>query len=120
MLVESIRSNCPVQEQYSVFKAMRKVAQNLLMNDDKYRTLYADNDMVQRKILGRVGGYEFLRGIGFKQGIDDNELVCAVVEGQTVHTAIDALNVHIVRLRESRHEWDPKIKGGGNMMSMHR
>ena len=121
MLVEGIRSNCPVQEQYSVFKAMRKVAQNLLMNDDKYRTLYADNDMVQRKILGRVGGYEFLRGIGFKQGMDDNELVCSAVDGHIVQNAIAALNTHIVRLKQSRHEWDPKASvhrlGGMNGMA---
>merc|ERR1712113_571737 len=84
-LMEAIRHNVKKShEQYSVFKAMRKVAQNLLMADEKYRTLYADNDMVQRKILGHPGGYEFLRGIGFKQGMDDNELVCQNVNGEYV------------------------------------
>merc|ERR550525_163925 len=97
MLVEAIGSNCPLKDQYSVFKAIRKVAQNLLIDDDKYRTLYADNDMVQQKILGRVGGYEFLRGIGFKQGMDDNELVCSEVNGPIIENAIAALNVLIVR-----------------------
>lgn len=111
MIIEAIRGNCPLKDQYSVFKAIRKVAQNLLIDDDKYRTLYADNDMVQQKILGRVGGYEFLIGIGFKQGMDDNELVCHEVHGPIIENAISALNVHIVRLKQTRHQWDPAMKG---------
>jgi len=110
MLVEGIEQNCPRSEQYSVFKAMRRVSQNLLQNDEKYRTLYADNDMVQRKILGRVGGYEFLRGLGFKQGLDENELVCSRVDRTAISHAITALNTRIEKLRATKHEWDPKVK----------
>ena len=73
--MEGIEQNCPLPEQYSVFKAMRRVSRNLLQEEeDKYRTLYADNDMVQRKILGRVGGYEFLRGLGFNPGRGDGRM----------------------------------------------
>merc|ERR1719295_1869379 len=110
MLVEGIEQNCPRPEQYSVFKAMRRVSQNLLQADEKYRTLYADNDMVQRKILGRVGGYEFLRGLGFKQGMDENELVCARIDSTAISHAITALNKRIEKLRATKHEWDPKVK----------
>jgi len=108
MLLEGIEQNCPIQNQYSVFKAMRKVAQNLLIDDEKYRTLYADNDMVQKKILGRVGGYEFLRGIGFKQGSDENELVAKNVDGPIVNACINSLSRKITRLKQTKAQWDPK------------
>lgn len=108
MLIEGIEQNCPLQDRYSVFKAMRKVAQNLLMDDEKYRVLYADNDMVQKKILGRVGGYEFLRGLGFKQGAEENELVCKDVSHLILNVAIDALSRKIAHLKQTKAQWDPK------------
>ena len=110
MLLEGIEQNCPIQDQYSVFKAMRKVAQNLLIDDEKYRTLYADNDMVQKKILGRVGGYEFLRGVGFQQGGEENELVVTSIDGIVIHAAINALSRKITILKQTKSQWDPKYK----------
>ena len=110
MLLEGIEQNCPIQNQYSVFKAMRKVAQNLLIDDEKYRTLYADNDMVQKKILGRVGGYEFLRGVGFKQGADENELICKNPDRTIVNACIGALSIKIQHLKTTKSQWDPKYK----------
>eukprot|EP01084_Bolivina_argentea_P138551 243877_1 len=108
MLLDGVEQNCPVTDRYDVLKAMRKVAKNLLIDDEKYQTLYADNDMVQKKILGRVGGYEFLRGIGFKQGIDDNELVCNSPDQVVLKLAIDSLQKRINALKQSRNQWDPK------------
>eukprot|EP00483_Globobulimina_turgida_P003136 UN03141 len=70
MLIDGIEQNCRVQDQYDVIRAMRTVSKNLLIDDEKYRTLYADNDMVQKKILCRVVGIELLRGIGFTEGAD--------------------------------------------------
>ena len=108
MLVEGIEQNCPIPDQYDVFKAMRKVAKNLLLGDEKYRTLYADNDMVQKKILGRVGGYELLRGLGFKQGLDDNELVAIQIDQQVINLAINSLQKRITALKERKKMWGNK------------
>eukprot|EP01083_Nonionella_stella_P177239 622373_1 len=108
MLFDGIQSNCPIADQYDIFKAMRKVAKNLLLDDEKYMVLYADNDMVQKKILGRVGGYEFLRGVGFKKGSEENELVVAKLDKDIVNNAIRVLQKRIDALKKRRHEWDPK------------
>merc|ERR1712176_1518716 len=105
MLVEGVEQNCPIPDQYDVFKAMRKVAKNLLLGDEKYRTLYADNDMVQKKILGRVGGYELLRGLGFKQGLDDNELVVTQTDQHAINLAINSLQKRITVLKERKKMW---------------
>ena len=109
MLVEGVEQNCPIPDQYDVFKAMRKVAKNLLLGDEKYRTLYADNDMVQKKILGRVGGYELLRGLGFKQADhDENELVVLHVDQDVVNAAITSLQKRINAIKERKKQWANK------------
>merc|ERR1712204_88938 len=88
---------------------MRKVAKNLLLGDEKYRTLYADNDMVQKKILGRVGGYELLRGLGFKQSEhDENELVVSQVDMEVVNAAIIALQNRISAIKERKKQFGAK------------
>ncbi len=70
--MDAIEQNCALSQQYGVFKALRQVALNLLTGDEKYRTLFADNPSVQKSILGHVGGYEFLRAVGFEKGSDEN------------------------------------------------
>ncbi len=117
MLIDGIEQNCRVQDQYDVFRAMRKVSKNLLIDDEKYRTLYADNDMVQKKILGRVGGFEFLRGIGFTEGADANELMCYKPDQSIVNLAIKSLQKRIDSLRQRKHEWDPKYRRGGGLQA---
>jgi len=104
MLIAGIEQNCPVQDRYSVFKALRKLAQNLLLEDEKYRVLYTDNQIVEQKILSRVGGYEFLRAIGFKQGAEKNALICKKVNKDIVNTAIHTLSAKIAHLQRTRNE----------------
>eukprot|EP01084_Bolivina_argentea_P055525 101772_1 len=62
----------------------------------------------KKKILGRVGGYEFLRGLGFKQGMEPNELIVEIVDTETILIAIKVLNKKISHLQQTRNEWDPK------------
>ena len=118
MLVEGIEQNCPIPDQYDVFKAMRKVPKNLLLGDEKYRTLYADNDMVQKKILGRVGGYELLRGLGFKQGLDDNELVAIQIDQQVINLAINSLKKRIFALKERGKIGEIKVEHHSKRMQL--
>eukprot|EP01084_Bolivina_argentea_P286052 490640_1 len=40
LLMDAIEQNCLLAQQYGVFKAMRSVTDNLLEDDEKYRTLY--------------------------------------------------------------------------------
>merc|ERR1719242_1594226 len=109
-MMDELRSNVRIEEQYAVFKSLRTVTQNLFLPDDKYRTLYTDNGLIKQRILAHKGGMDFLKGIGFQQGVVDNELVCQYVDGQHVQQVIDALNAELARLKRSRHEWDPKFK----------
>merc|ERR1719242_1797494 len=109
-MMDELRSNVRIEEQYAVFKSLRTVTQNLFLPDDKYRTLYIDNGLIKRRILAHKGGMDFLKGIGFQQGVVDNELVCQYVDGQHVQQVIDALNADLARLKRSRHEWDPTFK----------
>lgn len=59
MLVDAMQQNLPLGDQYACFKAMKSIAENLFEDDVKYRTLYADNKKVQKRILKPIGGYEF-------------------------------------------------------------
>eukprot|EP01084_Bolivina_argentea_P054051 99155_1 len=113
VLIKRIEQNYSSKQQYSVLKALRKVAKNLLLDNLMYRILYTNNKCVQKKILNFIGGYEFLGDLGFKEGTNENELCCESVDQITVCAAIDVLNQRIKHLKQNRNEWDPKYKIGG-------
>ena len=75
MLIDAIYLNLTPADYVTCFKALRSIAENLFDEDDKYRILYADNKKVQQRILSRIGGYEFLRGLGFRE-VTKRKLIC--------------------------------------------
>merc|ERR1712129_177928 len=61
------------------------------------------------KILGRVGGYELLRGLGFKQSEhDENELVVSQVDMEVVNAAIISLQKRISAIKERKKQFGAK------------
>jgi len=104
LLVDAVYLNLSARDYDTVFKALRSIAENLFDEDDKYRILYADNRKVQQRILSRIGGYEFLRGLGFREQAK-RKLVCAAPDFDVVATAITAINAKLAMLeRDKPHE----------------
>merc|ERR1712157_433568 len=101
MLVDAIYLNLSPSDYIQVFKALRSIAENLFDEDDKYRILYADNKKVQQRILSRIGGYEFLRGLGFRE-VTKRKLVCEEPDFDVVATAITAINAKLAVLEKNK------------------
>ena len=101
MLIDAIYLNLGPQDYMQVFKALRSIAENLFDEDDKYRILYADNKKVQQRILSRIGGYEFLRGLGFRE-ITKRKLICEEPDFDVVATAITSINAKLALLEKNK------------------
>jgi len=101
MLVDAVYLNLGPSDYVQVFKALRSIAENLFDEDDKYRILYADNKKVQQRILSRIGGYEFLRGLGFRE-VTKRKLLCEVPDFDVVATAITSINAKLTLLEKNK------------------
>ena len=81
LLLDAIADNCPERDRDRVFKFMRKIAQNLMTNDQKYKFLFINhnNEMLQKSIFNQKGGMEFLGGIGYeKNPYNDNKYTLCI------------------------------------------
>jgi len=110
LLVDAIYLNLNDDDYVQVFKALRSIAENLFEEDEqKYRVLYADNKKVQQRILTRVGGYEFLRGLGFRE-LSKRKLICDAPDLNVLLTAITAVNAKLQALEEKEKQQNKKKK----------
>ena len=108
-LFAAVAQNAPIMDHFLIFRAMRSVAENLFNENDKYRCLYVDNKKVQQRILSRVGGYEYLRGLGFRE-IDNRRLQCDKPNFDIVSAAIQSVNKKIKALTNNENNNKKPIK----------
>jgi len=114
MLIDAIYLNLSESDFAQVFRALRSIAENLFDEDDKYRILYADNKKVQQRILSRIGGYEFLRGLGFRE-VTKRKLVCEEPDFDIVATAITAINAKLSQIDREKAQQLPIIPDSKNV-----
>eukprot|EP01084_Bolivina_argentea_P235101 395721_1 len=102
MLVDTIYLNLDINsnDYIIILKALKMVAENLNRKHNKYRTLYTNNKTVQQRILSRIGGCEFLLGLGFIK-VTKQKLICDNVDFHIVATAISAISAKLPNVNKS-------------------
>ena len=64
-------------------KTMKIITENLLENDDKYKSIYIDNKKIYTRVVSKMGGTEFFHYLGFRQ--INNKLICGIINDKLIN-----------------------------------